>query len=101
MTDPDKIDTIEKARDLSLVKWRKIRELSNELFGEMESNCGFCFYGKFRSEEDAGLKGGRCELCTVEPRCNLIQETLSEVQDVLTPLIDDTLAFLTEMKVDA
>ena len=97
MTDPDIIDTLKKARDLSLKKWERVRTLAEELFDEIDISCGFCHYGMGRVKQ--WRIESRCDLCTVAPRCRKIQSELSEIQNDLDNVIGSTLTFLYEMDV--
>ena len=98
MTDPDIIDTLKKARDLSLKKWERVRTLAEELFDEIDKSCGFCHYGMGRVKQC--MIESRCDLCTVEPRCKTINSKISEIQNDLGTVIGSTLTFLYKMDVD-
>ena len=90
----DKVITRKQARDLSLIKWRKIREIHTELSILIESHCGFCELGK-HLEKDSG----RCAVCGVHIRCQEIQKEAREIDSLLMKLIGGTLSFLRDMDV--
>jgi len=99
MIEPEPVETIKQARDLSLKKWEAVRVLKNRLFDEADLNCGFCAYGGFRLTQGP-RRGIRCDHCTVEPRCKAINGNLSRIQADLERVIDETIHFLVEMKTD-
>lgn len=95
MTDPDKIDTVEKARDLSLIKWSSIKEHTVHLWDEINSRCGFCFC----TDKLTG-KMFICTECPVKKKCDEVSRTSSNIEASLIGMIDDVLIFLGELKID-
>lgn len=94
--DPDKIDTVEKARNLSLLKWGGVRESATQLFTDIDTRCGFCLY----AEQLTG-NWAACYKCPVQEKCKEINATSSNIEATLIRLIDNILNFLREMKTDA
>lgn len=90
--DPDKIDTLEKARALTLLKWDSIKELNSKLWDEVDARCGFCH---FRDHNLAG-KTVDCEKCPVREKCDEIQKRGSDIEHELIGMIDDVLCYVRE-----
>ncbi len=91
--DPDKIDTLEKARAYSLSKWAEVRGLTTKLFDEIDTRCGFCYWVDT-------LTGGRfcCSECLVHEYCDRLQRRMAELRAELIDEIDRTISFIKQVK---
>ncbi len=92
MTDPDKIDTLEKARALSLAKWVEAGELTRKLFEDIGTRCGFCYW----CEEQTGEQFS-CAKCLVIEYCNKVQKRMTEMEQELFDEIDRTISFIKQV----
>lgn len=94
MSEPDPVDTVAQARDLSLKKWKRVRLYGNDLFNEIDVRCAFCMLGSSQSG-----KLNKCSDCVVRTRCNKIMSVMSDLHAKIDKVIDDTIIFLEEMDV--
>ncbi len=92
-TDPDRIDTLEKARALSLKKWEGLRGLTTTLFDEVDTRCGFCYL----VDNQTGHKF-ECGKCLVHKYCDKVQKRMAELKEKLIDEIDRTISFIKQVK---
>ena len=95
------VDTVEKARGLSLIKWEKVRDLHVEFMDAVDENCAFCDLGKYRMiETNSEAIGTGCNKCGVYDRCHEIQSEASNIETLMRTLIEKTIIFLKDMDVN-
>lgn len=101
MVSETEVKTVEQARNLSLSKWNKVKELHEKFFDEVDLNCGFCDLSKYRlknkGKDSKAVMG--CELCDVQERCLDIQREASNLETKTRRLINRTIKFLEDMDV--
>ena len=83
--------TIEAAFKTSLLKWERVKLFSNDLFTEIDRNCGFCEYTRSLSETELRKN---CDECPVQTRCDKITDALPEMQEKINELINSAISFL-------
>jgi hypothetical protein len=83
------------ALNVSSWKWREAREMSRNLWTLINHKCGFCVLARRGST-------GRCSNCPikVEKYCQAMLNRSTELSEALDELIDDTLTFLAEYKLE-
>lgn len=106
MKKPPEVKTVKIARGMSLVKWKRIKTFSSDLFNEFDSACGFCYLGRYRalSERDGEASDDlqflvKCDHCGVDKRCDKILKKGNNLEEKLFELIDETITFLQDMDV--
>lgn len=96
------VKTRKRARTLSLIKWKSIRNMALIFWDEFNTRCGFCGYGEHKAREktDSVLpRIGRCGYCGVKTICDEMIEKAQNLEEETLNLIDGLIAHFENMKV--
>lgn len=96
------VTTRKLARELSLKKWKSIREMALIFFSEFHVRCGFCGYGDYKAQEKTRQEAAyfyRCSCCGVQTLCDSMITEAENLQDETLDLINDLITHFENMTV--
>ena len=96
------VKTRKKALELSLKKWKSIRDMALIFGSEFNTRCGFCGLGEHidgLNTKEGEWPRGRCQCCGVKPICDEMIEQAQNLEEETLNLIDKLIDHFEKMKV--